>query len=106
MVSRAIYDLDASNATGPDRIPAIVLKICSTELSHVLAKLYNKCLAESWFPSCWKYSSVVPVFKNNGERSDPGKYRPISILPIIIKILDILLMTIIDKTSFHHRPFL
>ena len=34
---------------------------------------YNKCLAESCFPSCWKSSSVVPVFKN-GEKSDPGKY--------------------------------
>ena len=39
MVSRAIYDLDASKATVPDRIPAIVLKICSPELSPVVAKL-------------------------------------------------------------------
>ena len=26
----------------------------------------------------------MPVFKNDGERSDPGKYRHISLLPIII----------------------
>ena len=78
MVSRAFNDLDASNVTGPDRITAIVLKMFSPKLSPVLAKLYNKCLAES--------SSVVPVFKNDGERSDPGKYRPISLLPIISKI--------------------
>ena len=88
MVSHAIYDLDAFKATGPDRIPSIVLKMCSPELSPVLAKLYNKCLAESCFPSCWKSSSVVPVFKNDGERSDPGKYRPISLLPIISKIFE------------------
>ena len=88
MVSRAICYLGASKATGPNRIPAIVLKMCSPELSHVLAKLYNKCLAKSCFPSCWKSSSVVPVFKNDGERSDPGKYRPISLLPIIRKIFE------------------
>ena len=76
MGSRAIDDLDASKATCPDRIPAIVLKMCSPELSPVLAKLYNKCLAESCFPSCWKSSSVVPVFKNDEEKSDPDKYRP------------------------------
>ena len=86
IVSRAIYDIDASRGTGPDRSPAIVLKMCSPQLSPVLAKLYNKCLAESCFPSCWKSSSVVPGFKNDGERSDPVKYRPISLLPIISKI--------------------
>ena len=43
-------------------------------------------LAESCFPSCWKFSSVVLVFKNDGEKSDPGKYRPVSLLPIISKI--------------------
>ena len=85
MVSHAIYDLDASKVICPNRIQAIVLKMCSPELSSVLAKPYNKCLAESCFPACWKSSSVVPVFKNDGNRSDPGKYHPISILPIISK---------------------
>ena len=88
MVANAILDLDAFKATGPDKIPSIVLKKCSPELSPVLAKLYNKCLAESCFPSCWKSSSVVPAYKNDGERSDPGNYRPISLLPIISKIFE------------------
>ena len=76
MVSRAIYDLHAPKPTGPDRNPDIVLMMCTPELSPVLAELYNKRLAESFFPSCWKSSSVVPVFKYDGYRSGPGKYRP------------------------------
>ena len=67
-------------------IPAIVLKMCSPELFPVLVKLYNKYLDESCFPSCWKSLSVVPVFKNDGERFDASKYRHISLFPIIIKI--------------------
>ena len=86
MVSHAIYDPDASKASGPYIIPAIVLKMCSPELSPVIAKLYNICLAKSCFPSCWKSSPVVPVFKNDGERSAPGEYHPVSLLPIISKI--------------------
>ena len=31
---------------------------------------------------------IVPFFKNDGERSDPGKYYPISLLPIISKIFE------------------
>ena len=88
MVAKVIHNLDTFKATGPDRIPSIVLKMCSSELSPVLAKLYNRCLTESCFPSCWKSSSVVPAFKNDGERSDPGNYRPISLLPIISKIFE------------------
>ena len=88
MVSRAIYHLDESKTSGPDRIPAIVLKMHSPELSPVLAKLYNRCLAENVFPSCWKSSTVVPAFIIDGERSDPGKYRRISLLPIICKIFE------------------
>ena len=51
MISCAIYDLNASKATSPARIPANVIKICSPELSPVLAKLYNKWMANSCFPS-------------------------------------------------------
>ena len=67
------------------RIPPIVLNMYFPELSPVRVTLYNKCLSESCFPSCWKSSSVVPVFKNE-EKSDPGRYRPI--LPIISKIFE------------------
>ena len=91
MVARIISQLDASKAIGPDNIPAIVLKKCSAELSPVLSKLYNKCLAESCFPTHWKFSTVVPAYKNSGERSDPGNYRPISLLPITSKVFETLI---------------
>ena len=90
-VASEILDLDASKATSTDPIPSIVFQRCSPELSPVLAKLFNKCLAESCFPSCWKYPSVVPAYKNNGERSDPGNYRPISLLPIVSKVFESLI---------------
>ena len=62
-------NLDLSKASGPDCIPVVVLKNCESELSYILAELFNKCYIESYFLDCWKVSSVVPVFKNVGERS-------------------------------------
>ena len=49
----------------------------------MLAKLFNKCLKESCFPEYWKVSSVVPVFKNVGERSTAKNYHPVSLLSVV-----------------------
>ena len=62
-------NLDLSKASGPNCIPVVVLKNCEPEFSYVLAEFFNKCLMESFFPDCWKVSTVVPVLKNIGERS-------------------------------------
>ena len=49
--------------SGPGIIPVVVLKKCEPELSYILAKLFNTCLKESYFPDCLKVSAVVPVFE-------------------------------------------
>ena len=66
----------------------LVLKNCEPELLYILAKLFNKCLKESCFPDCWKVSSVVPVFKNVGERSTAKNYRPVSLLSVVSKVFE------------------
>ena len=81
-------NLDLSKASDPDCIPLVVLKNCEPELSYILAELFNKCLKESCFPDCWKVSSVVPVFKNVGERSTAKNYRPVRLLSVVSKVFE------------------
>ena len=88
MVRKVVMNLDLSKASGPDYIPVVVLKNCDPELSYILAELFNKCLKESCFPGCWKVSSVVPVFKNIGERSTAKSYRPVSLLSVLSKVFE------------------
>ena len=64
----------------------VFLKNCEPKLSYILAELFNKCLKESCFPDCWKVSSVVPVFKNVGERSTAKNYHPVSLLSVVSKV--------------------
>ena len=78
MVRKIVINLDLSKASGRDCIPVVVVKNCEPELSYLLSKLFNKCLKESSFRDCWKVSSVVPVFKNVGERSTAKNYRSVS----------------------------
>ena len=55
MVANAICEPDVAKATGPDCISSVVLKMSPSKVSPVLAKLYNKFLFESYFPSSWKF---------------------------------------------------
>ena len=88
MVRKVIMNLDLSKTSGPDCIPVVVLKNCEPELSYILAELFNKCLKESCFPDCWKVLSVVPVFKNIGERSTAKNYHPVSLLSVVSKVFE------------------
>ena len=88
MVKKIITSIDLSKLSGPDCIPVVVLKNCEPELSYILAKVFDKCLKESCFPDCWKVSSVVPVFKNVGERSTAKSYRPVSLLSVVSKVFE------------------
>ena len=54
----------------------------------MLAELFTKCLRESYFPDFWEFLSVVPVFKNVGERSTAKNYHPVSILFVVSKVFE------------------
>ena len=95
MVRKVVMNLDLSKASGPDCIPVVVLKNCEPELSYILAELLNKCLKESCFPDCCKVSSVIPVFKNVRERSTAKNYRPVSLLSVVSKVFEKLVINMI-----------
>ena len=88
IVKKVITNLDSLKASGPDCIPVVVLQNGEPELSYVLAEFFNMCLKESCFPDCWKVSSVVPVFKNVGERSTAKNHHPVSLLSVVSKVFE------------------
>ena len=72
--------LDSSKATGPDGIPARLLKeTAASVISPSVCKLYNKSLELGIFPQEWKIAKLVPIYKK-GEREHTENYRLISLL--------------------------
>ena len=86
-VLRTLKHLHPCKATGPDGIPARVLKMCADTLAYPLSKLYTLCFRTGIQPAAWKVANVVPVFKK-GSKSIPKNYRPISLLSIISKCME------------------
>ena len=52
-----------------------------------LRKLINLLISTHSFPNHWKIAKVTPLH-NGGARNDSNNYRPISVLPILSKILE------------------
>ena len=88
MIKKVIMNIDSSKASGLDCIPVLVLKNSEPEVSYILVEFFNLCLKESCFPDCWKVSSVVPVFKNIGEKSTAKNYLPVDLLSVVSKVFE------------------
>ena len=76
-----------NKATGTDEIPAKLLKISADEIVLPLTYLVNLSLTTGTFPSQWKKARICPIFKE-GDSTEPCNYRPISILPVLSKVIE------------------
>ena len=86
-VAHHLWNLDPSKSPGPDNIPGLILKQCSTAIAPSLCSLFNHSLKTGTLPSEWKSANVTPVHKKN--KKEPAcNYRPISLLPLISKVLE------------------
>ena len=82
-----LLSLDANKATGPDKIPARLLRSCAPYICSSLCNLFNKCLTLGKVPTEWKLSNIVPILKG-GPTKEVSNYRPISLLPIVSKVME------------------
>ena len=86
-VRLTLPNLDVNKASGPDGIPAIVLRNCAPEMSSVLTRLFRFTLETGVGPKSWKLANVQPAPKK-GSRVDLANYRPISVTSILCKIME------------------
>jgi len=86
-VAAALKNVDSSKAPGPDNIPTCIYKDCAETLTASITALFNYSLTIAKLPHEWKRANVVPVFKK-GNPALTNNYRPISLLPVISKILE------------------
>ena len=57
-----LNNLDIHKASGPNGLSARVLKECGSEISPMLALIYNESLAQDTVPDDWRQANVAPVF--------------------------------------------
>ena len=106
-IYHVLSNLDENKATGPDKIPAALLKNCASSISKSLCELFNKSLASDNLPDEWKLSHIIPIPKKC-PNDEVTNYRPISLLSVVSKVLErcIYNQLILHVSSqLHHLQF-
>ena len=79
--------LDTSKSNSPDGISARMLKLTAPSIAPSITNLFNVSIQTGCFPALWKTSNIVPVPKSNNHHV-PSNYHPISLLPILGKLIE------------------
>ena len=87
-VVKLIKKLKGKRSCGLDWICGYSLKIVAKDLIPELRTIINLSIRNNRFTSQWKYSKILPAFKNKGSRYDLKFYRPLSNLPELSKLTE------------------
>ena len=79
---QALRKVKTNKATGPDNVPAWILKNHASILAGLLTAIFNASLRERIIPETWKSANVIPVPKVNPPNTIEKDVRPISLTPI------------------------
>ena len=94
-ILKILKNIDTSKAAGIDKISGRFLKDGASILSIPIAQICNLSISSSSFPQKCKIAKLKPLHKK-GSKTDPKNYRPISLLPLVSKVIE---KVIFDQTQ-------
>ena len=103
-VMKAIKNLRSDCSTGYDNIPAKFIKPVADYLVSPLTNIINHCITTSTVPSKWKISRICPVPKVMNPQT-LSEYRPISILPILSKVFERVILQQLTEIIEHEMIY-
>ena len=71
-VTSKLKNLNVNKVMGPDKIPTIILKKLSSELSLPLLKKLNKSLSGGQIPLYWKTAEITAIYKKKETNQNPA----------------------------------
>ena len=91
-----LKNVEVTKAAGLDQISGKFLKDGARILAKPISELCNLSMALGSFPDACKIAKVKPLFKK-GSKTDPSNYRPISLLPLLSKVFE---RIVLDQSGF------
>ena len=90
-LSTIFSTLNNKKSAGFDGIPNISLKRLPNKIKWYYTVLFNNALNNTYFPKKWKKAKLIAITKKNKDGSSPANLRPISLLPNISKVYEMII---------------
>ncbi|PFX34739.1 Transposon TX1 uncharacterized 149 kDa protein [Stylophora pistillata] len=87
-VLKKLIALNPAKASGPDGVPAWLLKENADLLAPVVTDILNSSYLEVRLPQSWKLANVVPLPKQTHVYDVNKHLRPISLTPVLSKLAE------------------
>lgn len=87
-----ISKLPRKKSPGYDLITSEILNQLPKKVIVLLTYIFNSMLRLSYFPMLWKFSTIILILKPKKPPDCPTSYRPISLLPILSKVFEKILL--------------
>ena len=89
-VESFVRSLKNNKAPGLDGVNSIILpsENMPSVFFEVLSRIFNCCLVNGNYPSCFKKAKVIPIHKKGKDPKLPSSYRPITLLSLLDKVFE------------------
>lgn len=87
-IVKIITNLKSNAAVGYDSISSKSLKEVKEQLAEAITPLINQCLEEGHFPTTFKQTIIISIYKGTGDKLNCNNYRPISLISNLAKIME------------------
>lgn len=91
-VADQLDKMNPRKAPGIDQVTTPMLKELPKKGIVLLTLLFNAALRLCFLPDSWKMAKIIMIYKDGKPVHDPNSYRPISLLPAIVKLFEKLVL--------------
>ena len=100
-IKNAVFSFNPKKAPGPDNIDHNILRVLFKNFPELFMNLYNNLLELNYFPDAWKIGELVYFKKEGKPAALATSYRPITLLPVLGKVFEKLILKRINHHLYH-----
>ena len=95
-IVKLVKDINIHKGSGIDYLPSFILKDVFEVITCQLSYMFNQSICLGIFPDSWAVATVTPIPKT-GNKHMVNNWRPISIIPLVGKLMEKLCNSLLTK---------